>query len=117
MSQNFSAEFSGEKGSDERRIIMDLSFPPHNSVNSQIEKEIYLGENIDLKYPSVDALCEKIVELGPGCHLFKRELKRAYRQIPIFPGDYHKVGFRWKGKTYMDWVLGAGLRSAAYICQ
>ena len=33
-----------KRGSDERRVIMDLSFPPENSVNERIPKDRYNGE-------------------------------------------------------------------------
>ena len=45
-----------KKDSEERRVILDLSFPPGNSVNDFISKDIYLGEKIDLAYPNVDDL-------------------------------------------------------------
>jgi hypothetical protein len=54
---------------------------------------------------------------GQGCHCFKRDLKRAYRQIPCCPGDWHLVGFSGKNHIFFDRVLSMGLRSAAYICQ
>jgi hypothetical protein len=44
-------------------------------------------------------------------------LKRAYRQIPIDPGDLHLVGFQWGDKLFTDRVLPMGLRSSAQICQ
>ncbi len=35
----------------ERRVIVDLSFPEGNSVNSGIRKDLYLGEDIRLRFP------------------------------------------------------------------
>ena len=49
--------------------------------------------------------------------LFKKDLKRAYRQIPIDPGDASLVGQSWNGDLYFDTVPSMELRSAAYICQ
>ena len=49
--------------------------------------------------------------------VFKKDLKRAYRQIPIDPGDLHLVGFQWGDKLFADRVLPMGLRSSAQICQ
>ena len=54
---------------------------------------------------------------GKGSHLFKRDLKRAYRQIFVDPGDIHLLGYKWKGHLYFDRVLTMGLRSEAYICK
>lgn len=101
----------------ERRVITDLSFPPENSVNDGICKDTYLGKPVVLKYPSVDDLVHLIKQKGRDCLLFKRDLKRAYRQIPIDPGDVNLVGFHWKNHIFVDRVLTMGLRSSAHICQ
>lgn len=106
-----------KKDSEERRVILDLSLPKGKSVNSHIHKDEYLGKPVNLTYPRVDDLVQLIKVKGKGCYLFKRDLKRAYRQIPIDPGDIHLVGYMWKGKIYFDRVLSMGLRSAAFICQ
>ena len=106
-----------KKQSTDRRVILDLSFPPEDSVNDHISNDFYMGEEIKLKFPTVDTLCDIVINKGRGCHLFKRDLKKAYKQIPICPGDYRKVGYMWKGQYYVDKVLSMGLRSAAHICQ
>jgi hypothetical protein len=49
--------------------------------------------------------------------MLKIDLKRAYRQFPICPGDLHLVGFNWNGYLFADRVLPMGLRSSAQICQ
>jgi hypothetical protein len=35
-----------------------------------------------------------IKEKGPDYLIFKKDLKKAYRQIPICPGDLHLVEFK-----------------------
>ena len=106
-----------KRDSDERRVIVDLSFPRNASVNSGIDRHTYLGEPVRLKYPSVDSLVELVKMKGRGCALYKRDLKRAYRQIPVDPGDIHLLGFKWKNSVYLDLFLPMGLRSAALCCQ
>ena len=101
----------------ERRIILDLSFPKGQAVNDFISKEEYLQEKIDLVYPKVDDLVDLVKLKGQGCHLFKKDLKKAFRQIFIDPQEYGKVGFKFKGSLYFDSVLSMGLRSSAFICQ
>lgn len=81
-----------KKESLERRVIVDLSFPKDTSVNNGILKDQYLGETISVQYPTVDNLIDLIKKKGKGCHLFKRDLKRAYRQIYLDPGDIHLLG-------------------------
>lgn len=105
-----------KKDTDERRVIVDLSFPQGKAVNDGILKDQYLNEEINIRYPTVDDLVDLIKKKGKSCHLFKRDLKRAYRQIFIDPGDVHLMGYKWKGHMYFDTVLTMGLRSAAYIC-
>ena len=58
-----------------------------------------------------------IKKKGTGSHMFKRDLSRAYRQIPVDIGDAFLVGFAWEGHIFFDVVLSMGLRSAAQICQ
>ncbi|CAC5389407.1 unnamed protein product [Mytilus coruscus] len=77
--------------SEERRVIMDLSFPKGNSVNDCIDKNEYLGNKVDLHYPNMDKLVEIIKKKGPQCHNFKRDLRRAYRQFPLDPKDYNLI--------------------------
>jgi hypothetical protein len=54
---------------------------------------------------------------GQGCLMFKKDIKRAYRQIPLCPGDMHLVGFQWEDAICADRVLPMGLRSSSQICQ
>ena len=102
---------------NERRIILDLSFPKGHAVNDFIPKDEYLQEKIDLVYPKVDDLVDLVKLKGQGCCLFKKDLQEAFRQICIDPLEYSKVGFKFKGNLYFDSVLSMGLRSSAFICQ
>ena len=106
-----------KKDSDERRVILDLSWPKGKGVNDHIPKDFYLGDPFRLHYPSVDNLCDLVRQLGKGCLLFKRDLRRAYRQIPVDPGDISLLGFQWKSHMFFDRVLPMGLRSACQACQ
>ena len=101
----------------ERRVILDLSYPRSNSVNDMISNESYVGVKTNLHYPVKDDLVRLIKIKGRGCHLFKKDLKRAYRQIPIDPCDIDKLGYERDGRFYFDRVLNMGLRSVFFICQ
>ena len=103
--------------SDERRIIADLSWPLGSSVNDNISSDTYLGEECSLRYTTIEDICNLVVELGSGCVIYKRDLKKAYRQIPVDPGDYRFLGYRWEGSFYFDSVLVMGQRNAAMACQ
>ena len=101
----------------ERRIILDLSWPPGSSVNSGISCNEYDGQLFHLCYPTVDNIAELIVKHGVGCLLFKRDLRRAYRQFPVDPLDYPLLGYLWEDMMYFDTALPMGLRSSAMACQ
>ena len=81
-----------KKDSNERRIILDLSYHSGSSVNEFVSKDFYLGKKVTLTYPGVDDLVAILKTKGKGCLLFKRDLKRAYRQIGIDISDSSLVG-------------------------
>lgn len=106
-----------KKGTTERRVILDLSMPAGAAVNDCVDKDEYLGERVNLVFPRVDDFVKLVKAKGPGCLMFKKDLRKAYRQISICPGDYHLVAFCWQKHIFCDTVLSMGLRSAAAICQ
>ena len=95
----------------------DLSRPVGSSVNDDIPSGIYLDQEFELVYPTVDLIADRVAALGSGCLLFKRDLKRAYRQFPVDARDYPLLGYHWNGHFYFDVVLPMGLRTAAMACQ
>ena len=106
-----------KKDTEERRVILDLSFPKGCAVNDFISTEEYLGDKIDLIYPKVDDFIQIIKSKGRGCLLFKKDLRRAFRQFPICPSNYNLLGFVWKKHIFCDTVLAMGCRSSAFLCQ
>ena len=49
--------------------------------------------------------------------MFKIDLSRYFRQIPLDPGDYSLISYVMGNKIYFDKVLPMGMRSAPYIAQ
>ena len=96
---------------------MDLSFPPGRSVNDGIMKDNYLGMATKLRFPKVDEFAIRIYTLGKGCLMFKIDLSRYFRQLPLDPGDYSLIGYIIGEDIYFDKVLPMGMRSAPYIAQ
>lgn len=76
-----------------------------------------MKEECIVSYPTVDDIASLIAKKGPGCLIYKCDLKKAYRQFPIDPFDYPLMGFKWKNEYCFDIVLPMGLRSAAMACQ
>ena len=106
-----------KRGSTKRRVVMDLSFPCSASVNDGIPKSRYLDTEFQLRLPGTDRLRDFIINKGQGCYVYKKDLKRAYRQFPIDPKDYKFLGFSWNDGLYFDTRCPFGLRSSATICQ
>ena len=106
-----------KKDTAKRRVILDLSAPQGAAVNDTIPKDSYLGCPQKIHLPTVDNLVTLVREKGRGCHLYKRDLKGAYRQIPVDPGDIDMLGYKFHGHIFCDCVLPMGLRSACQACQ
>ena len=96
--------------SNKWRMICDLSSPFGSSVNDGISPDL-----CSLRYAKVDDAVNIIRQLGRGTQLVKLDLKDAYRIVPVYPADYHLLGIKWRGNTYVDRALPFGLRSAPKI--
>ena len=100
-----------------RRVIVDFSFPPGKAINDGIPRTTYLEFETNFSLPSVSSMVDRLNSLGAGCLMYKKDLKGAFRQFNIDPGDYRFVGLSWDKKIFIDTRLAMGLRSAAYCCQ
>ena len=96
---------------------MDLSFPEGGSINDGINKDRYRGKEVNLRLPGVDALLQIIFKKGRACLLFCRDLKSAYKQVPVCIGEIDLLGYTHKGLVYFDLTLPMGLTNSAFICQ
>ena len=94
-----------KRDSDKRRIIIDFSWPIGRSVNYGINKDLYLDTPINLRYPMIDTLAERVVQIGVGVALFKKDLVGAFRQLMTDPFDYSLM--TWMGRA----ILGGSGRS------
>lgn len=92
------------------RRIHDLSHPPHRSVNAHIDKTYGT-----LKYAQIDHILEKVVTAGRNCVILKRDVKDAFRNIPIAPQHQWLLGFQWEDQYYMERCLPFGLATAPFI--
>ena len=82
-----------KKDSAERRIILDLSWPLNTTVNAGIDKSLHEGVEFSLTYPTVDQIASLIARKGPGCLIYKCDLRKAYRQFYVDPYDFLLLGF------------------------
>ena len=61
-----------------------------------------------VKYSSVDDAVEMIQSLGKGVKLWITEIEKAFKLLPVWPGDFDLLGFRIKDKFYFDKCLPMG---------
>ena len=99
-----------------RRVILDLSFPPGHSVNDGVDKDKYLGSYIELKYPSVDDIVHSLRQLGPDALLYKIDIRHIIRHIRIDPGDLDLLGLK-HGDYFIDGTLPFGFRHGSVFFQ
>ena len=86
-------------------------------MNDGIPKDSYLSHYFHYRLPGSAQFIDLINFYGPGCLLFKSDLSRTYRQIPVDPKDYRYLAFRLRDKIYFDTLLPFGLRPASMACQ
>jgi len=56
-----------------------------------------------------------IAQIGCGAKLLKRDLKSAFRMIPVCMEDQWLLIFEWEGKYYQEMFLPFGLRTAPFL--
>ena len=99
-----------------RRMIIDLSWPKNASVNMGVDKNSYLGSEFSLTFPTIDDITKELVKNGPGCHIYKIDVSRAFRHLKIDPGDYDLLGLRWDA-AFFDTCLPFGSRHGSQNSQ
>lgn len=106
-----------KKGTPERRVIVDLSFPEGQGVNDGIDNSDYFGANITYTLPSLGDLITRLQEVGPGALVWKADLARAYRQLRVDPVDAPLLGIKVEGKYYVDLCPPFGCKTSSAACQ
>ena len=103
-------------GAPHRRVIIDLSFPHGQAVNSNISKTQYLGTEFVLTLPSIDIITNKVKNNGRGSLLYKIDISRAFRHVKIDPRDYFLLGLKHQD-YYLDTCLPFRYRNGSGIFQ
>lgn len=106
-----------KKDSPLRRVIVDLSFPVGQSVNSGINTASVLGKDITYTLPTILDLVNRLKLVGPGAYVWKADLARAYRQLRTDPIDAPLLAVNFDGKLYVDNCPPFGCRSSSAVCQ
>lgn len=92
------------------RRIHDLSFPCGTSVNDGIPQD--WGA---LEYATYDDAVAALLQQGPGAQFVKRDLKDAFRHVPVAISDQWLLGFHCDGRYWIERYLPFGLRTSPFI--
>ena len=69
--------------SEVRRTIIDLSWPKGQAVKDGVNKNVFLGWEFEMHYPTVDKIVKQLNAIGPSANIFKVDISRAFRHIRI----------------------------------
>ena len=92
------------------RLIHDLSYPKHFSVNAGISQE-----NSWVQYEGIGNVIDLVKSFGRQCLLAKCDIEDAFRIINIHPSDHHLLGLTWNNYYYFDRCLPMGASSSCQI--
>ena len=103
--------------SDERRVIVDLSYP-HGGINKYIRPHEFDGLPAVHNLPTVELAVQELSCMCPGhVHLAVIDLSRAYRQFPVPPTDWPLLGLFFEGKYYCDSRIPFGAHMSSFAMQ
>ena len=74
------------KDTDNRRVILDLSFPHGQSVIDNVNRCAFDNDAFTLKFPGIDNIVEKIFSVEDP-YLAKIDVARAFRNLRVDPAD------------------------------
>lgn len=100
-------------GSDEPRLIQDMSYPRNStvqSVNAGIDSDDFPTE-----WGTFTKTAEMLLALPPGSMAATFDISAAYRLTPVCPAQQNALCVFWKGKVYIDRAVAFGLRSSAGV--
>lgn len=96
------------------RRIHHLSYPRGSSVHDFIPKEA-----ANLKYAILANVLARIRRAGRGVVIIKKDIKKdikdAFRNIPVAPHQQWLLGFQWNKRFYQETCLLFGLSTSPFI--
>lgn len=92
------------------RRIHHLSHPRGESVNDYIPDGA--GE---MRYTRFQEVLQLVINAGRHCLILKRDVKDAFRNVPVAPQHQWLLGFKWGEKFYKETCLSFGLATAPFI--
>lgn len=92
------------------RMIHHLSHPKGQSVNDFIPPDYS-----SVQYTNIQDAIAAIKSFDSTVYMAKCDIEMAYRNLPLDPSEYHKVGFIWNDQFYYDKCLAMGCASSCQI--
>lgn len=102
---------------NERRVIVDLSFPPDSGPNSHIAKNCVFGRLLSHVLPTVQDAIKIITTLGFNVNLCSVDIARAYRNFVLDPYDWPLACIYHDGSFYIDRAMPFGSRLSSLYMQ
>ena len=94
-----------------RRAVFDGTFGEY-SLNNGTPTDVYLNNSFSYDFPKVEDFKRFVLQCGPGCFIYKRDLSRYYLQLPVDPVEYPLLCIIWRKKLFFFLSFMFGLRHA-----
>lgn len=101
----------------ERRVIVDLSFPPDSGPNSRIAKNSVFGKDLTHVLPTVQDAVKIITAFGFEVTLCSVDIARAYRNFALDPYDWPLTCIYHQGQYFIDKAMPFGSRLSSLFMQ
>lgn len=102
---------------DQRRIIVDLSFPPGRGVNSRVYKGCVFGSYLPHRLPTISQAVAFIRARRLDVLMAVIDIERAYRNFRGDPLDWPLSVIQFDNKFYIDVALPFGARMSSLYVQ
>lgn len=100
-----------------RRIIVDLSYPLNNNVNSFVQKNTIFAVRHDHRLPRVHDTVRAIQAHDYQVLLATIDVERAYRNVPTCPLDLPLLAIKVDDCYYVDTAMPFGSRNSSLYMQ
>ena len=104
------------KDDNKRRVIVNLSYPPGQSLNDQVTRNRFDNRPFTLKFPKIEDIVDQIL-ITEDPMLFKIDVARAFRNLRADHVDALKLGISWADKWYIDPAIAFGWASGTSAFQ
>ncbi len=68
-----------------------------------------------MRYTRFQEVLQLVINAGRQCDIIKRDVKDAFRNIPVVIQHRWLLGFRWEERYYKETCLSFGLATASFI--